>query len=76
MRAANPSGMHHAQELRSLTEAEIASVTGGFMQYLQQGLGIANQLVGQFGGDKAKQVMGAVSDVVPKIAGMFGGGGG
>lgn len=63
-------------ELVTLTAGELATVGGGFMQFLQGAMGLAGGLINQFGSDKAKQGFGIASNIVGSISGMFGGGGG
>ncbi|HEU0035917.1 MAG TPA: hypothetical protein VFQ53_35140 [Kofleriaceae bacterium] len=76
-----PDAMHHdidtpASEPTTLSTADLASVHGGFMQFLQGAMGLAGNLVNQFGDDKAKQGFGMASNIIGQIGGMFGGGGG
>ena len=65
-----------AHDLPSLPDADLVTVTGGFMQYIQQAMGMAGGLVNQFGDDKAKQGFGAAQNILGQLGGMFGGAGG
>ena len=71
--------MHHApshDQLPTLTDAELVTTTGGFMQFVQQAMGLAGQMVNQFGDDKAKAGFGMAQNIVGSIGGMLGGMGG
>lgn len=69
--------MHQAHEqLETLTDADLVTTTGGFMQFVQQAMGMAGQMVNQFGDDKAKQGFGMAQNIVGSIGGMLGGMGG
>jgi len=68
-------------EFQTLTDADLVTTTGGFMEMLQGIMGMAGQMVNQFGDDKAKQgfsqaqgIMGQAMPMIGQIAGMFGGG--
>lgn len=85
MRAApSPRMPHHAHdELPTISDADLVTTTGGFMQFIQQAMGMAGQMVNQFGDDKAKQgfaqaqgVMGQAMPMIGNLMSMFGGGGG
>jgi hypothetical protein len=66
--------MHHAhEELQTLTDSELVTTTGGFMQFVQQAMGMAGQMVNQFGDDKAKQGFGMAQGIVGQVGGMLGG---
>ena len=69
---------HHTDELTALTAEEIATVNGGFLQMLGPIMGIAGQLVNQFGDDKAKAGMGKAQGIMgalgPMLGGLMGGG--
>ncbi len=75
---------HHApSELPTLSDADLVTTTGGFMQFVQQAMGMAGSMVNQFGDDKAKAAFGQASQMVGQfggmaqnLMGMFGGGGG
>lgn len=64
--------MHHAQELQTLDEADLVTTTGGFMQFVQQAMGMAGQMVNQFGDDKAKAGFGMAQNVLGSVGGMLG----
>ena len=69
--------MHHAHdEFQTLSEADLVATTGGFMQFVQQAMGMAGQMVNQFGDDKAKAGFGMAQNIVGSIGGMLGGMGG
>lgn len=75
--AARWVGMHHAhEELQTLSEADLVATMGGFMQFVQQAMGMAGQMVNQFGDDKAKAGFGMAQNIVGSIGGMLGGMGG
>jgi hypothetical protein len=64
--------MHQAQELQTLSDADLVTTTGGFMQFVQQAMGMAGQMVNQFGDDKAKAGFGMASNIVGQVGGMLG----
>ncbi len=78
MRAARLLGMPHPahEELQTISDADLVTTTGGFMQFVQQAMGMAGQMVNQFGDDKAKQGFGMAQNIMGSIGGMLGGGGG
>jgi hypothetical protein len=75
MGAARLRGMpHHAQdEFPTLSDADLVATTGGMLGQL---MGPISQMVGQFGGPQAQEVMGKVAPMIQSLGSMIPGMGG